>query len=101
MNLLSASDRVSHSDPLASTTLFKQFLDERRFLHNVTPSTIEWYETAFKALQRTAGQPEPLITKSSLQNFVVALRPTSDAVNRAVNEYVDVGSQLRFGEARR
>jgi site-specific recombinase XerD len=74
MNLLSASDRVSHGDPLSSTTLFKQFLDERRFLHNVTPSTIEWYETAFNALQRTAGQPAPLITKSSLQNFVVALR---------------------------
>jgi site-specific recombinase XerD len=74
MNLLSASDRVSHSDPLSSSALFKQFLDERRFLHNVTPSTIEWYETAFKALQRTSGQPAPLITKSSLQNFVVTLR---------------------------
>ena len=74
MNLLSASDHAPHTDPLASTTLFKQFLDERRFLHNVTPSTIEWYETAFKALQRTSGQAAPLITKSSLQGFVVAMR---------------------------
>ena len=59
MNLLSASNGVSHSDPLSSSALFKQFLDERRFLHDLTPSTIEWYETAFKALQRTSGQPAP------------------------------------------
>jgi hypothetical protein len=62
MNLLSASDRVLHSDPLSSSALFKQFLDERRFLHNVTPGAIEWYETAFKALQRESGQSSPLLT---------------------------------------
>ena len=35
--------------------LFQQFLTQRRYLKNVTPSTIEWYETAFKALQRSLG----------------------------------------------
>ena len=39
-------------DPLSTSVLFSQFLDQRRYLKNVTPSTIEWYETAFKALQR-------------------------------------------------
>jgi site-specific recombinase XerD len=53
--------------------LFEQFLAQRRYLKNVTPSTIEWYETAFKALQRTLG-PEPPLTKSGLQQFVVGLR---------------------------
>src|SRR4029453_15189444 len=60
-------------DPLASCFLFEQFLAQRRYLHNVTPSTIEWYETAFKALQRASGDESPHLTKSSLQNFVVAL----------------------------
>jgi hypothetical protein len=43
-------------DPLStcsSKTLFEQFLKDRRFLKNVTPSTIEWYETAWKALTRS------------------------------------------------
>ena len=39
-------------DPLSMSALFERFLAERRFLNNVTPSTIEWYQTAFKALQR-------------------------------------------------
>jgi site-specific recombinase XerD len=61
-------------DPLSTSALFQQFLRERRYLNNVTPSTIEWYETAFKALQRTSGEDSPRLTKPSLQGFVVALR---------------------------
>ena len=61
-------------DLLSTSDLFQQFLTERRFLKNVTPSTIEWYETAFKAFQRTSGQRSPELTKRSLQAFVVALR---------------------------
>lgn len=34
-------------DLLATSALFEQFLNERRFLKNVTPATIEWYETAW------------------------------------------------------
>jgi len=30
-------------DPLATCSLFEQFLAQRRYLRNVTPSTIEWY----------------------------------------------------------
>jgi hypothetical protein len=45
MDLLSlpASDRLVHD-----------VLSERRYLKNVTPDTLEWYQTAFKAYKRTA-----------------------------------------------
>ena len=49
-------------------------LAQRRYLRNVTPSTIEWYETAFKALQKVLGADVPPLTKSSLQQFVVSVR---------------------------
>jgi hypothetical protein len=60
-------------DLLSTSRLFEQFLAQRRYLKNVTPSTIEWYETAFKALQREHGI-DPVLSKSSLQSFVTALR---------------------------
>jgi hypothetical protein len=60
-------------DPLSSSSLFEQFLAERRYLKNVTPTTIEWHETAFKAFQRTADNRPLLIDKASLQHFVVVL----------------------------
>ena len=61
-------------DPLATCFLFEQFLAQRRYLRNVTPSTIEWYQTAFKALQRALGADVPPLTKSALQQFVVSVR---------------------------
>jgi integrase/recombinase XerD len=61
-------------DPLSTSLLFSQFLDQRRYLKNVTPSTIEWYETAFKALQRAHATLDPALTKTSLQQFVVCVR---------------------------
>ena len=61
-------------DPLSTCVLFEQFLAERRYLRNVTTSTLEWYETAFKALQKTLGADVPPLTKSNLQQFVVAMR---------------------------
>jgi site-specific recombinase XerD len=54
--------------------LFAEFLAHRRYLKNITPSTIEWYETAFKAFQRTFDNPSPPFTRASLQRFVVDLR---------------------------
>ena len=60
-------------DPLSTCLLFEQFLGQRRYLQNVTPSTIEWYQTAFKALQRSLGL-DPTLTKPSLHQFVVDLR---------------------------
>jgi len=61
-------------DPLSTCALFEQFLSQRRYLKNVTPSTIEWYQTAFKALQKAHATPSPILTKSSLLHFVVSLR---------------------------
>jgi integrase/recombinase XerD len=61
-------------DPLATPLLFSQFLDQRRYLNNVTPSTIEWYQTAFKALQRAHDTLDPPLTKSALQQFVIDVR---------------------------
>lgn len=60
-------------DLLSTSRLFQDFLAQRRYLRNVTPSTIEWYETALKALQRTHGV-DPQLTRTSLHTFVVDLR---------------------------
>ena len=60
-------------DLLSTSRLFEQFLAQRRYLRNVTPGTIEWYETAFKALQRKHGV-DLVMSKSTLQSFVTALR---------------------------
>jgi integrase/recombinase XerD len=64
-------------DPLSassSQSLFEQFLSERRYLKNVTPRTIEWYETAFKAFQKAHSAAAPELTRSSLQQFVIVTR---------------------------
>ena len=61
-------------DPLSTCVLFEQFLVERRYLRNVTASTLEWYQTAFKSLQKTLGADVPPLTKSNLQQFVIAMR---------------------------
>src|SRR4051812_27738580 len=61
-------------DPLSTCSLFEQFLAQRRYLQNVTPSTLEWYQTAFKGLQRVLGTDVPPLTKTSLQQFVVSVR---------------------------
>ena len=61
-------------DPLSTCLLFEQFVAQRRYLKNVTPSTLEWYQTAFKALQKVLGADVPPLTKSLLQQFVVAIR---------------------------
>jgi integrase/recombinase XerD len=77
--------------------LFQQFLRERTYVHNVTASTREWYESAWKAFKGAqAAAPErppaaPLISKSDLQHFVVHLRErgikpvTCDTWIRALN----------------
>jgi hypothetical protein len=74
MNRLSHEERISRNDLLSSTELFHQFLNERRYLKNVTNDTIGWYETAWKAVQRTLNADAPSITKTSLQSFVVKIR---------------------------
>ncbi len=61
-------------DPPSTADLFRDLLNQRRYLRNVTSDTLDWYQTAFKALQRVSQGPAPPLTKSSLQAFVVALR---------------------------
>jgi len=74
MNPLSASKRDPLADPLAFPHLVDRFLNERRYLKNVTADTIEWYETAFKAFRRALNDDAPPLTKASLQHFVVTMR---------------------------
>jgi len=89
MDPLSTSVVECHVDLLSpsSATLFEQFLNERRYLKNVTPDTIDWYETAFKAFRRTLSNDAPPITKSSLQSFVVKMRQR-DVKPVSVNTYI-------------
>jgi site-specific recombinase XerD len=60
--------------------LFQQFLRERTYINNVTVSTREWYECAWKAFTAALKvAPErdrtaTLISKTDLQHFVVHLR---------------------------
>jgi len=61
-------------DPLSTCVLFEQLLSERRYLRNVTPSTLEWHETVFKALQKFLGADVAPPIKSNLQAFVVTIR---------------------------
>lgn len=59
----------------ALSTLFEQFLRERRYLKNVTPKTVAWYQSAFDALTRTVEVfASNDLTKPVLQDFVVRLR---------------------------
>jgi len=76
MDPLSASVDESRTDllPSSSAALFEQFLNERRYLKNVTADTIDWYETAFKAFRRTLNDDAPPITKTTRQSFVVKMR---------------------------
>jgi integrase/recombinase XerD len=64
--------RVNH--PPAS--LFDQFLNERRYLQNVTPATLVWYGVAFRNWHALIGPSHApsLPTKATLQHFVLALR---------------------------
>jgi integrase/recombinase XerD len=60
--------------------LFQQFLRERVYLHNITPKTREFYETAWKAFVRSQAGAAPrdalaqVITLTDLQDFVIHLR---------------------------
>ena len=56
-------------------SLFQQFLRERRYLQNITPKTVAWYEAAWLAFSRASGEGlPPRLTTGAVQQFVVALR---------------------------
>lgn len=57
--------------------LFQQFLKERKYLRNVSPQTIEWYETAWTYFNRSATPcltTSTSLTRESLEQFVYGLR---------------------------
>jgi site-specific recombinase XerD len=57
--------------------LLQQFLRERKYLHNVSPATIEWYETSWKAFRNSAthGLTDPAsLNHSDLEQFLYSLR---------------------------
>jgi len=69
------------NNPLA--TLTEQFLKERRYFKNVTPSTLIWYEVAFKNYRTSLDADSPsLPTKAALQQF--GLRQRAEGAVRAV-----------------
>ena len=59
---------------LALDQLFEQFLREGTYVHNVTPKTRDWYQSAWQAFERSRGEDATEITKADLQRFVVHLR---------------------------
>ena len=76
---------------------FQQFIKERKYLLNVSPRTIEWYQESFKWL----GIPNP--NEAELKAFVIRMRErglkASSCNNRvcAVNAYLKwLGSSLRI-----
>lgn len=59
------------------STLFEGFLKERRFLKNVTPKTLSWYQSSWLAFTRTVDViSSDDLTKGLLNRFVVGLRET-------------------------
>lgn len=56
--------------------LFAQFLRERTYLRNVSPKTLIWYETAWKAYRRglTSDADVHALTRQSIQGFIIGLR---------------------------
>ena len=57
--------------------LRQHFMRERKYLRNLRPQTLEWYETAWTAFRRSAthclSDPASL-NRSHLEQFVYALR---------------------------
>ncbi len=77
-------------------SLFTQFLHERQFLHNVAPTTLEWYTHAFKWL------PSESPTADELKDAVVRMRTKGlkatgcNSAIRAINAYLKwSGSPLK------
>jgi site-specific recombinase XerD len=84
---------------LRATTLdelLQQFLRERKYLHNVSPATIEWYETSWKAFRKSATHclTDPAsLSRTDLEQFFDNLRDrgvgrvTGNTWPRALNAF--------------
>jgi integrase/recombinase XerD len=77
--------------------MFEEFIEERQYLQNVSPRTIEWYRESFKWLI------EPAPNQTQLKAFVIRMRekslkpPGCNNRIRAVNAYLKwLESDLRI-----
>jgi site-specific recombinase XerD len=57
-------------------TLLEQFLRERKYLRNVSPDTIEWYRTAWKAFGSATSclTDTQTLNRTHLEQFIYTLR---------------------------
>ncbi len=65
------------------TTLFEQFLQQKRYLQNVSNNTVEFYRLSFKSFNLSAVP----LTQSDINDAVVALRESGKSIP-AVNAYL-------------
>jgi len=81
---------------------FTEFIRERQFLSNVSPSTLEWYKYSFKWLDSESPSQEDL-KAAVLRMRQKGLKATGcNSAIRAINTYVhwaNVGSEVKCGPA--
>jgi hypothetical protein len=67
---------------------FSTFLQERKWLKNITPKSVIWYETFWKAFQRLLPEVTDTshVTKQTLQTFVVRARDATKQYMESVWE---------------
>lgn len=71
--------------------MFEQFLREKRYLNNVSPNTIDFYQYAYNAYKRTIGTE---INNQNLKEFVIKLKEAGLATTsincyiRGINSYL-------------
>lgn len=74
--------------------MFDQFINELKYLKNVSPLTIKSYRQAYDRYKRCMGENDILPTKQSLNQFVIGMReaglkPTTCNISiRAMNSYL-------------
>ena len=81
---------------------FSEFIHERQFLSNVSPSTLEWYKHSFKWLD-TASPSQDNLKAAVLKMRAKGLRATGcNSAIRAINTYLhwtDTGSEVKCSPA--
>jgi hypothetical protein len=68
---------------MSLTTLFQQFLNEKRYLQNVSSNTVEFYSLSFKTFNLSALPP----TQAELNSAIVKMRESGKSIP-AVNAYL-------------
>jgi integrase/recombinase XerD len=81
---------------------FEQFIRERQYLHNVTPSTVEWYRHSLKWLDSESPSQQDL--KDAVIRMSESGRKATgcNCALRAINAYLhwsNVGAEVKCGPA--